>query len=123
MKNETLKNVHNLSSEGIIKVNHRIHDTTVKIGEFIRKGWRQVVFVCAFGATFILGYMARDYNVIQQIDACPKTYNEVSTAMNENNELIILKKNKIGYTVQIVLSDSVTRGAFNLLSNKYLMIK
>jgi predicted negative regulator of RcsB-dependent stress response len=48
----------------------------------------------------------------------PLTYQEISTAINEHGELILLNKTNKGYEVFLALSDSVTLGIFNMSVSK-----
>jgi hypothetical protein len=102
----------------------------VKTINFSKNHWKSLFIIAAIVLTLGVGRISSDYIQLGKIELNkknlnkPLTYNEISHAINENNEVLLLQKTVDGYEVLIVLSDSVSSGIANaFLTQKYTNAK
>lgn len=98
--------------------------------EKLSKHWKIFVTVLSVIVTIGVGRISNDYIQFGKIELAknnfnkPLTYNEISHAINEKNEILLLQKTQQGYEVLAVLSDSVSAGIANTyLRQKYPVTK
>ena len=84
-----------------------------------KKIFSNLLFVIALVITFAGGYVA--HTIVAStipVNTTPKSFSTISTAINEHKELVIMEKSSSGYSVSLVLSDSVTTAVFNMISSQ-----